>query len=370
MLFRLIEENESARLDDFLRNIPNGHLFQSYYWGEVKKTEWEPLRVVCENEEGRITAAATVLKRKIPVLGKSFFYLPRGPILADWTDREQFRALIDYLKRLAAAHKAIFIKIDPCIREDDQLPAGLLDEAGFRTVGTEHEFGGLQPRHTFRLDISKDLDGIMSTFNHKLRYKIRYAYKQDIKFIFPGEEGITGFMEIMQETSGRGEFVIRESSYYKRVYQTLAPHGSAVIILGYYNEELITAAITLAFGDKAWGMYSGQANAYRNFYAYHALIWEQIKWAKEKGARWFDFYGVPGVVAEDHPLFGIYHFKKSFGGDMYSYVGEKDLVLSRFYYYFWTRLFPLYRNTMLWITRQVRRGSSRRRVDPAGNISS
>ncbi|NLY38944.1 MAG: peptidoglycan bridge formation glycyltransferase FemA/FemB family protein [Firmicutes bacterium] len=357
MHFRLIAENESARLDDFLRSTPNGHIFQSYCWGEVKKTEWQPLRLIGETESGEIVAAATVLKRRIPALRKSFFYLPRGPILKDWSNREHFTRLMDFLKSLAAEHKAIFIKIDPCIRESEFEPVRLLAEAGFRRVGMDHGFGGLQPRYTFRLDISKDLDGIMSAFNHKLRYKIRFAYKKGITFVRPGrEEGLKGFMKIMQETADRGEFVIREPFYYDRVYQNLAPQGSAVYILGYYQGELITAALAFAFGDKAWGMYSGQANVYRNIYAYHALIWEQIKWAKERGANCFDFYGVPGEVDESHPLYGIYHFKKSFGGELYTFVGEMDLVLSPFYYFFWTRLFPLYRNLLLWVTRMLRRG--------------
>ena len=32
---------------------------------------------------------------------------------------------------------------------------------------------------------------------------------------------------------------------------------------------------------------------------------------QEQGARWFDFYGVPGKVELSHPLYGLYYFKKS-----------------------------------------------------------
>lgn len=359
MYFRVIGEAESKRFDDFIRSTPNGHVFQAYCWGEAKRPEWEPIRFIGEDDAGHIAAAATVLKRRIPLLRRSFFYLPRGPVLQDWEDGELFCTLMDFLKQLAEIHRAIFIKIDPCIMEEKEKTSGLLDDAGFITVAEDYEFGGLQPRFTFRLNIEQDIDSLLGSFKHKLRYKINYAYKQDVQFERSGLDGLDSFMRILNETSMRGDFVIRDKSYYKRVYQCLEPDRAAAITLGRYRERVITASMTLAFGDKAWNMYSGHANEHRNIYAYQALIWEQIKWAKERGAKWFDFYGVPGHVEKEHPLYGIYHFKKSFGGEFFSFIGEKDLVLSRFYYFLWTHLFPIYREILLRCTKLLRGGMAR-----------
>lgn len=359
MDFRVIDETESKRFDDFIRSTPNGHIFQAYCWGEAKRPEWEPIRFLGEDDAGRITAAATVLKRRIPLLRKSFFYLPRGPVLHDWRDGELFSALMAFLKHLAKKHRAIFIKIDPCIMEEDKETAGLLDDAGFITVAEDYDFGGLQPRFSFRLNIEQDLDSLLSSFKHKLRYKINYAYKQNVQFSRLGLDGLDLFMTILNDTSMRGNFVIRDKSYYQKVYQCLEPDNAAAITVGHYRGRAITASMTLAFGDKAWNMYSGHADEHRNLYAYQALIWEQIKWAKERGAKCFDFYGVPGHVEKEHPLYGIYHFKKSFGGEFVSFVGEKDLVLSKFYYFFWTRLFPVYREILLRCTRLLRGGMAK-----------
>ncbi|HOL17821.1 MAG TPA: methicillin resistance protein, partial [Bacillota bacterium] len=74
MQFRVISADEADRFDQFMQSTPNGHIFQSYLWGEVKRPVWEPLRVVLE-EEGHIVAAASVLKRRLPFMGKTFFYL-------------------------------------------------------------------------------------------------------------------------------------------------------------------------------------------------------------------------------------------------------------------------------------------------------
>lgn len=346
MQFRLITAEEAGRFDGFMRGTPNGHLFQSYAWGEVKKPAWSPLRVVLERD-GRIVAAASILKRKIPFPGKSLFYLPRGPVLADWSDSGVFQAFMTNLQQLAVEHRAILIKIDPCLTENQNGTLEFLDKAGFTEAREKHEFGGIQPRYTFRLDISRDLEEIMKSFHKKIRYKIRYGPNRGLKFKNPGEEGIVQFMEVMQETGQRGGFVVRKADYFRKLYRLLKRTQSVNLTLGYYEGQVVTAAITAAFGDKAWAFYGGQINRYRNLYAYHAMIWERIKWAKSQGACWFDFNGVPGRVDEKHPLYGIYHFKKSFGGDYFAFAGERDLAISPFYYWLWTRLFPPARAVLL-----------------------
>ncbi len=357
MTFRLVPKEEAHLFDNFMAGTPNGHIFQSFAWGEVKKPQWEPLRVIME-EEGRIVAAASILKRKIPMTGKCLFYLPRGPVLHDWQNKELFQAFLGHLIDLAKAHGAILIKIDPCLTVEQQETVKMLQAGGFMPTKEKYHFGGLQPRYTFRLDLSGSVDDIMNRFPKKIRYKMRYGEKKGLTFKEMGEEGIPDLMKVLEDTKDRGDFVIRGSFYYKKVYKALAPSDCVNLLIGYYEGQPIVAGITFAFGDKSWGIYGGQSNDYRNLYAYHALIWERIKWAKSKGAKCYDFFGVPREVEEDSPLFGLYYFKKSFGGEFYSFVGEKDLVLSPFYYYLWTRLLPLYRKILIKMTKRFRKNSA------------
>ena len=56
------------------------------------------------------------------------------------------------------------------------------------------------------------------------------------------------------------------------------------------------------------------------------MRWNLIHWAKEKGCRIFDLMGVPGIVPETHPLYGLYSVKKGFGGDLIEFAGEMDLI--------------------------------------------
>ncbi len=71
-----------------------------------------------------------ILKRKIPFLGKSIFYSPRGPVV-NFHDREQLSILISRIQDLAKKHKAIVLKIDPEIEEDDEITGSNLEDLGF-----------------------------------------------------------------------------------------------------------------------------------------------------------------------------------------------------------------------------------------------
>ena len=61
----------------------------------------------------------------------------------------------------------------------------------------------------------------------------------------------------------------------------------------------------------------------------YLLQWSMIQWAVETGCSVYDFRGVSGDISEDNPLYGLYKFKKGFGGDFTEFVGEYDLVLKR-----------------------------------------
>lgn len=78
MKARVITEADRQVFDDYIASVPKGHILQSYEWGEVKaRTGWEAIRLLVE-EDGKPVAAVSLLKRKIPVIGMSIFYAPRG----------------------------------------------------------------------------------------------------------------------------------------------------------------------------------------------------------------------------------------------------------------------------------------------------
>jgi lipid II:glycine glycyltransferase (peptidoglycan interpeptide bridge formation enzyme) len=69
-------------------------------------------------------------------------------------------------------------------------------------------------------------------------------------------------------------------------------------------------------------------------------MWESIKWAKARGCTTYDVWGIPDEIGAHlylgHPLpqnqtaglWGVYRFKRGFGGDIVYYVGAYDFVYS------------------------------------------
>ena len=87
------------------------------------------------------------------------------------------------------------------------------------------------------------------------------------------------------------------------------------------------------FGNKAWYMYGASSALYRNVMPNHLLHWEVIKWAKQKGLEHYDLWGIPAALKPEHPLYGVYRFKKGFNGKTVKFVGAYDFPFSPMFYH-------------------------------------
>jgi lipid II:glycine glycyltransferase (peptidoglycan interpeptide bridge formation enzyme) len=73
----------------------------------------------------------------------------------------------------------------------------------------------------------------------------------------------------------------------------------------------------------------------------YLLQWKAMQWAKEKGCLEYDLWGIPDEDEENletqflnrsDGLWGVYRFKRGFGGKVKRNVGTYDLILSRAMY--------------------------------------
>src|SRR5690606_18383078 len=111
------------------------------------------------------------------------------------------------------------------------------------------------------------------------------------------------------------------------------------------------AAIVVAVaGTTAVYLWGASSDRERNRMPNHALQWAGMQWARARGARWYDLWGIPddlgklatamngdgrGVPSDDlpvqldalpgHDLWGVYRFKQGFGGRVIRYVGAWDM---------------------------------------------
>ncbi len=331
--------SELEAWNNFLATTELCPISQTSEWGEFKKiSNWESI-IICIKKGEDLIGGIQILKRKIPLLGKAIFYAPRGPVV-DFHNKEILSILKEKVGTLASEHKAIVLKIDPAIEEDDELAIESLQHLGFRFQPKQ-----IQPRATFYVDLSRKKDDILMSFKSKHRYNIRLSGRKDIEVkMMTNQEGVDIFYDILQETASRDSFIIHSKNYYERIVDLMAEKNMVKIFVAFYKNEPLAAVYIFCYGDKIWYMYGASSNEQRNRMPNHAIHWEVIKWAKSQSYKTYDLWGIPVNPHSDHPLYGVYRFKKGFKGEKKVFIGMHDLVFKPFWYKFFNKSLKTYTN--------------------------
>ncbi|HPF45044.1 MAG TPA: peptidoglycan bridge formation glycyltransferase FemA/FemB family protein [Syntrophomonadaceae bacterium] len=341
---RILDINEKAYYNQFVSKHSQGHFLQLWEWGMVKAgMGWEPLPLVVE-KDGTIQASMLILKRRLPIPGikKSIFYAPRGPVV-DLEDEELCQVLISSTRRIAKNHGAIFLKIDPAVKVDNHRFRQILANCGFKLNETGLDFEGVQPKFVFRLDITPSEIALLSNMHQKWRYNIKLAGRKGVVIReAQNKEDLKIFYTILQETAKRDHFLVRDYQYFEWIWDYMVSQNYAQIFLAEYEGRVISATLGLILGTKFWYLYGASSNEDRNVMPNYLIQWEMIKWARKQGCTLYDFRGVSGDMDENNPLYGLYRFKKGFGGELTEFMGEMDKVYSPFFYLLWNKVLPLY----------------------------
>jgi len=265
-------------------------------------------------------AGAQVLFRPFP-LGFSLAYIPKGP-LGKW--------LPDLLPDLVAVckkHHAFAIKVEPDEKDSHESRNNLLGQ-GF--IPSQHT---IQPRTTLLVDLTGDEDQLLGRMHQKTRYNIRLAMRKDVK-IRPWKD-LDGFGRMMIETADRDEFGAHTPAYYQRAYDLFHPTGNCELLVAEFEERTLASVMVFAHGKRAWYLYGASTILERNRMPTYLLQWEAMKWAKEKGCVTYDLWGIPDESLEtleqdftsrQDGLWGVYRFKRGFGGELVRSIGAWDRV--------------------------------------------
>lgn len=105
----------------------------------------------------------------------------------------------------------------------------------------------------------------------------------------------------------------------------------------------MSGIITTYFGNKSWYLYGASDNMYREFMPNYYIQWQAFTEAKHAGYELYDFFGISGKTDESDPLYGLYRFKKGFGGEFTEFIGEFDYVVDPILYFAWTKLLPQFK---------------------------
>ena len=317
--------------DDFVARHPAGHILQTPAWGQLKESfGWRSQWVTLAGDPGQIAAGALALYRPLPLGLGRIAYVPKGPLL-DWEySGGVAEALMSALHRAARKQRAILHKLEPDLPDAPQWRARL------RALGFRPSPQGVQPRRTLIVNLEAEEEDILRAMKQKTRYNVRLAARKGVAVRQGrGEADLALFNALMSATAARDDFRVHEPAYYRRAWELFAPAGRAALFLAEFEGAALAGVMVFALGARAWYFYGASANERRNLMAPYALQWAAMRWARGRGCRTYDLWGVPDedkatLEAEfthrSDGLWGVYRFKRGFGGRLTRSVGAWDKV--------------------------------------------
>ncbi|NJN53858.1 MAG: peptidoglycan bridge formation glycyltransferase FemA/FemB family protein [Anaerolineae bacterium] len=341
---------EDAAWDDFVLSHPQGSLLQTTSWARLKnRFGWNSHRVWLKQDE-QIVAGAQILYKSAALGLMKMAYIPHGPLL-DWQDAEQTAVLLNQIDHSAYERRAAIIKMEPLLWQDE------LSAEAWQAICHQHELrpetDTIQPPQTVLLDLRPSLDDILATMKQKTRYNIRLAAKKGVTVRQGTKSDLSAFVHLVQTTGQRDGFGVHTPLYYQAAFEIFAEKGQVALWLAEFEEpsgnaKPLAAIMIFTLGQNAYYLYGASSNEERERMPNYAVQWAAIEWAKAQGCQTYDLWGIPDAPEAEleasftnrhDGLWGVYRFKRGFGGEIKRTVGAADRVHNNFAYklYQWRR---------------------------------
>ncbi len=314
----------------FISQHPNAHLLQTAEWGQLKSSfGWHAVRLVCDD------AGAQILFRSLPA-GFSVAYMPKPPLDMETAPARFWEGVLSACRE----YRAIFLKIEPDEWTSPEI-------AGEKVLGGIHfrpSRFNIQPPRTLVVHLRGSEDDILARMKQKCRYNIRLAEKKGV--VVRSWDDLEGFHTLMQATGERDAFGVHSLDYYRRAYELFYPAGNCKLFVAEYDRQPLAALMVFKHGSRSWFLYGASHDLERNRMPAYLLQWEAMRWARARGCEEYDLWGVPdaeeptleaGFETRHDGLWGVYRFKRGFGGELKRAAQAIDAVFNPLLYklYLW-----------------------------------
>ncbi|MDM8518789.1 peptidoglycan bridge formation glycyltransferase FemA/FemB family protein [Anaerolineales bacterium HSG6] len=307
------------------------HLLQTQAWADLKSQfGWTTQFLQTER------ASAQLLFRRLP-LGLTIAYVPKGPTV-DWSDLTARQAILTQIHLTAKQNRAIFLKLEPDVWQNESDESNevvtLLTKSGFVPSDS------IQPPGTAIVDISLPEDKILAAMKQKTRYNIRLSGRKGVIVRHGSTDDLPLFQQLSKQTAERDDFGIHSLTYYQTAYNLFAPDHCALLIAEFEGQPL-AALMAFRQGQTAYYLYGASSNQKRNLMPAYLIQWEAIRWGKQHGCTAYDLWGIPNADATTleaefkqryDGLWGVYRFKRGFGGQVRQSIGAFDYVYRPYLY--------------------------------------
>jgi lipid II:glycine glycyltransferase (peptidoglycan interpeptide bridge formation enzyme) len=345
------EIKDKKNWEDFLFEIKEKTFLNSWNWGEFQKMMGNKIWRLGIEGESDLVALALVIK--IQAKGRSFLFIPHGPVVknpkSEIRNPKQIQnykfqilnLLVGKLKQIAKTEKVDFIRIAPIWKRTKE------NQEIFRKLRFREAPTHIHPEVTWLLNVNSPEEDILMNMRKNTRNLIRRAIKEGVEILQNNTiEGVERFNELYQATVSRHHFVPFSLKYLKNEFLAFHSDDQIVNFFAKYNNEIVASAMIIYWQEIGFYHQGASSQKYPKIPASYLLQWEAIKEAKKRGCKLYNFWGIiPEVESgEDlknpkikkHPWWGLSLFKMGFGGYKKEYLRTQDLPLTWKYWIHWT----------------------------------
>ena len=403
---KFLTDINNEKYTEFIKSHKHGNMMQAIEWSAIKNT-WGAVRVAVSDDEDNIIAAAQVLTRKGlwyvprgPILDYNNkellgFFLTS---LKKFAKTKQAKLVkLDIPIAVKDEKLANFKDVDVDRSNDELIKT-------FKSYGYNHKGFSLdmsstiQPRFN---TVTKLEQPVPDLFSKDTRRLIRDADKKFVEVRRCGKENLDDFLFALACTEKRKNISLRGREYFENLLDTFG--DSALLYISYINvekalkechnrkenlekeieelgekspkkkrtleeqvagtdklialfngleiedkskDQVISAAITIAYGNHAEIIYAGMNEDFAKLPAQYKVFSDTMKKAQEMGISEVSMGGIEGSLNDS--LLG---FKSKFSPNIVEYYGEFDLVISHVFNLMYNYGLPLRRKILKLIHR-------------------
>lgn len=403
---KFLTDINNEKYTEFIKSHKHGNMMQAIEWSAIKNT-WGAVRIAVSDDEDNIIAAAQVLTRKGlwyvprgPILDYNNkellgFFLTN---LKKFAKTKQAKLVkLDIPIAVKDEKLANFKDVDVDRSNDELIKT-------FKSYGYNHKGFSLdmsstiQPRFNTVTKLEKPVPDLFSKDTRRL---IRDADKKFVEVRRCGKENLDDFLFALACTEKRKNISLRGREYFENLLDTFG--DNALLYISYINvekalkechnrkenlekeieelgekspkkkrtleeqvagtdklialfngleiedkskDQVISAAITIAYGNHAEIIYAGMNEDFAKLPAQYKVFSDTMKKAQEMGISEVSMGGIEGSLNDS--LLG---FKSKFSPNIVEYYGEFDLVISHVFNLMYNYGLPLRRKILKLIHR-------------------
>mgnify|MGYP003084743903 FL=1 len=403
---KFLTDINNEKYTEFIKSHKHGNMMQAIEWSSIKNT-WGAVRVAVSDDEDNIIAAAQVLTRKGlwyvprgPILDYNNkellgFFLTN---LKKFAKTKQAKLVkLDIPIAVKDEKLANFKDVD-VDRGNDEL-IKIFKSYGYNHKGFSLDMSStIQPRFNTVTKLEKPIPDLFSKDTRRL---IRDADKKFVEVRRCGKENLDDFLFALACTEKRKNISLRGREYFENLLDTFG--DNALLYISYINvekalkechnrkenlekeieelgekspkkkrtleeqvagtdklialfngleiedkskDQVISAAITIAYGNHAEIIYAGMNEDFAKLPAQYKVFSDTMKKAQEMGISEVSMGGIEGSLNDS--LLG---FKSKFSPNIVEYYGEFDLVISHVFNLMYNYGLPLRRKILKLIHR-------------------